>query len=73
MWFNPNVMKRQKYFLRILDNNTNVEIYRGVRREGYLKNIYLNLCSKGFRSLEQHDGEQLMTELNFLGELTLTH
>ncbi len=33
--------------------------------------IYVSKMSEGFTDLDRHEGEQLMTEFSFLGELSL--
>ncbi len=57
-----------------LDRGSSLAVYGRVREPSdFIKNI-LNCVPKmkeGLTGLEQHEGESLMTEFSFLGELSL--
>ncbi len=47
-----------------------VQSMQGQKALGF-RQKYLNLCSNGLTSLEQHEGEKLMPDFSFLGELSV--
>ncbi len=77
-WFNRNFTKLREYFLFAKKTKiTNIPIallsMYGQKLSDFIKNILICVpkMNKGLTGLERHEGEQLMTELKFLGELPL--
>ncbi len=54
-----------------LEHGSCVAVYGGTESSRSSSKKYRNLCYKGLTGLEQHEGEELMTEFSGLGEPVL--
>ncbi len=55
-----------------LDHGRTLAVNGRVRKlSEFIKNILILMMKKGLAGLEQHEGEEFMTEFSFLGELSL--